>query len=141
MNLSINSVSNEKSYASIKTPKSQNNKDTQKVEDSSKDTQNTHKKKQIISEQEGKFYCKYMVDDDGSKVLLSKVPIAQVKEPNSLNESNEINVLHYNGVSTTRAAFEYKQQQRHLKSNSQEIMDILNGNLGIQNNSNSKLFD
>ena len=140
MNLSINSVSNEKSYASIKTSKSQNNKDTQKVEDS-KDTQNTHKKKQIISEQEGKFYCKYMVDDDGSKVLLSKVPIAQVKEQNSLNESNEINVLDYNVVSTTRAAFEYKQQQRHLKSNSQEIMDIINGNLGIQNNSNSKLFD
>lgn len=47
-----------------------------KKEKNNEQTENT-KEKQIITIQEGKFYAKYLVDDDGNKILLFKVPVKE----------------------------------------------------------------
>ena len=139
MSLSVNNVINKQSYPSVKTSESKSNdKDKNQIEDD-KDTHNSSKKKRIISMKEGKFYCTYMIDDDGMKVLIKKVPIVQVQKQNNLDnskQSDDINALDYNAVSTTRAAFEYKRHKSHLK----DIMNIINDSFGIQKNSTNKLF-
>lgn len=145
MSLSINNVYNEKSYSSLKLSESKiNDKNTNKVDDNSKDTQKSHKKKQVISQQEGRFYCTYVVDDDGMKILLSKVPISQEKNENKstdLDKSNEIESLDYKALSTSRTAFEYKKQQlHHNKSSLKDLLAALKGDLSNQSNSNKSLI-
>lgn len=58
------------------------------------------KKQQMISQVEGEFYCTYLVDETGKKILISKIPISQVeKEEICLNGSvfeNIKNVICHN---------------------------------------------
>lgn len=149
----INNVCNEKSYTSLITSeyKSKNKdaqdlqskiKDTQESQNKDKETQKLQKKKQMISEKEGNYYCTYMVDDEGQKTLIKKVPITQEQKQNSLQnsiESNETNFSDYNVKKNGSTTFEYK-QQLHMEAthrkNLREVMDMLKGNIGIQNKLN-----
>ncbi|KAJ49640.1 hypothetical protein BD780_001139 [Clostridium tetanomorphum] len=74
MNFYINNAYNSKSYNSSITSENQH-KD--------KDTEKLKKKKQIISEKQGKYYCTYVVDEKGQKVLLNKVLFLKWKNKKS----------------------------------------------------------
>ncbi len=145
MSFCINNVYSGKSYTPLITSEYQSkSKDTQELQDDSKDAQKLQKKKQVISEQEGKFYCTYMVDEEGQKILLSKIPIAQVEKQNSLQnsiESDKTKYCDYKVEENAHTAFKYKQQlnleSTHRKS-SREIMNILNGNMRNQSNATQR---
>lgn len=48
-----------------------------KAGSSKKEEETKEKGKQIITIKEGKFYAKYLVDDDGIKTLLCKIPVEE----------------------------------------------------------------
>ena len=48
-------------------------------------------RKQIITIHEGKFYAKYLVDDNWSKILLFKIPVEEEDNKNDLGNSKSIN--------------------------------------------------
>lgn len=45
---------------------------TSQYQHKSKDTEESKKKRQIISEREGKYYNTYVVDEKGQKVIINK---------------------------------------------------------------------
>ncbi|MBC2397946.1 hypothetical protein [Clostridium tetanomorphum] len=136
MNFYINNAYNNKSYSSSITSENQH-KD--------KDTDKLKKKKQIISEKQGKYYCTYVVDEKGQKVLLNKVPISQMEKQKVLEnstDSGKTKSCHYNANKNHSTAFQYKREM-HMEAthrkNLQEVMNILKGNVGIATTS-KKLF-
>ncbi|SFD01866.1 hypothetical protein [Clostridium uliginosum] len=142
MSFYINNVCSKKSYNSLITSEYQSkSKDIHESQENTKDTQKVQKKKQIISETEGKYYCTYMVDEEGQKVLLNKVPIAQVETQSNLQNtiaSHETNSCNHNIVRNARTAFECKQElqmEAAHRKNLHEVMDLIKGNIGIQSNS------
>lgn len=97
----------------------------------------TLKKKQIVLEREGKYYCTYIVDENGHKILLNRVP-AQAEEQKVLGKPIKSAIKPYdcNAAKNERTVFECKQQIRmeaSQKENLQGIMDILNQEIGILN--------
>lgn len=143
MSLNINNYNGSgQSCVSITSPKHTDNiKDTQESDDKNKDTQKTHKKKHVVSEKDGKYYCTYMVDDEGQKLLINKVPISQVSGQNDLLNSTKFNnteLGHSNVSSDAQTNIEYKRQldlESTHKKNIKGIMNILSGN-NIQSNNN-----
>ncbi|GAA0076642.1 hypothetical protein UT300005_10200 [Clostridium sp. CTA-5] len=130
MSFSINNVCSKKSYINNITS-----------EDRDKNAQELQKKKQIISEQDGKYCSTYVVDEEGHKVLLSKIPIAEMKKQNSLQNSNKYdntNSCNYNMSKNFKCKQQLNMEATHRK-NLQEIMDILKGNIDIKNNLNKCL--
>lgn len=70
MSLSISDFSSSNIYDyTLKTDKKNENTDENNAEVQKKKT------RQVVSEVEGKYYCTYMVDDEGKKTLISKVPV------------------------------------------------------------------
>ena len=69
------------------------------------------KKIQFVSQVEGQYYCTYMVKEDGTKILMSKVPVQAGPNTERKNEDT----LH--SPSTI---------------NTQEMMDILQAGAGLQ---------
>lgn len=118
---------------------------TSEHQNKSKDADKSQKKKQIVSEKQGKYYCTYVVNEEGKKVLLNKVPIAQVEKQKVLGnqtEPDKTKFCDYNVVENDSTAFECKQQMHmnaNHRKNLQEVMNILKGSVGIPNTSN-KLF-
>lgn len=137
MSLIINSNCAEKSYISLTTRK---NEDTNKNDN--KDTQKLQKKKHIMSQKEGNYYCTYMVDEEGGKILLNKLPVAESENQNNLKdsiESNESSAYSSKIITDSKSNFEYKQQlnlQATNKKNLKDIMKIICGN--SPNTSSSK---
>jgi len=103
-----------------------------------KDTEESQKKKQVVSERQGNYYCTYMVDEEGKKVLINKVPVEEAEEQNGLLNSNKSDgkkSCNYNSAKNTNTDFEYKQQmnmEATYRKNQQEIMK----NVGSTSNSN-----
>ncbi|AVQ38083.1 hypothetical protein C7M56_05070 [Clostridium botulinum] len=103
-----------------------------------KDTEESQKKKQVVSERQGNYYCTYMVDEEGKKVLINKVPVEEAEEQNGLlnsNKSDNKKSLIYNSAKNTNTDFGYKQQmnmEATYRKNQQEIMK----NVGNPINSN-----
>lgn len=132
----INSVCARKSHTSLILSEYQHE---------SKSAKESHKKKQIVLQREGGYYCTYIVDEKGQKILLNRVPIAQTEEKKNLGKaigSNEIMACDYDVIKNARTAFECKQQIRTKiahKENLQETMNILKEYVGIPNDS-SKTF-
>ncbi|WP_242850596.1 hypothetical protein [Clostridium lundense] len=118
---------------------------TSEHKNKNKDAEKSQKKKQIASEKQGKYYCTYVVGEDGKKVLLNKIPIAQVKKQKVLGnpiESDKTKSCDYNVVKNDSTAFEYKQQMHmnaNHRKNLQEVMNILKESVGIPNTSNKLL--
>lgn len=102
-------------------------------------TQATQKKKQIVSEREGKYYCTYIIDENGKKFLINKVPVAQVEEQKISGKplkSDAIINYYYSIMKNDSAVFECKQNMRMEaahKENLHEIMDLLKEEIGIKN--------
>lgn len=100
----------------------------------SKDTEESKKKKQIISEKEGKYYNTYVVDEKGQKVLINKVSIEQIeKQKNSQNSIGSDEAV--KNYSTTSKCIPKMHMEAVHRKNIQEVMDILRGNIGIHSNS------
>ena len=103
-----------------------------------KDTEESQKKKQVVSERQGNYYCTYMVDEEGKKVLINKVPVEEAEEQNGLlnsNKSDNKKSLIYNSAKNTNTDLGYKQQmnmEATYRKNQQEIMK----NVGSPSNSN-----
>lgn len=103
-----------------------------------KDTEESQKKKKVVSEIQGNYYCTYMVDEEGKKVLINKVPVEEAEEQNGLlssNKSDNKKSLIYNSAKNTNTDLGYKQQmnmEATYRKNQQEIMK----NVGSPSNSN-----
>jgi hypothetical protein len=127
---SINSVLNSKAYSFL----------------DSDSEEGKQKKKQIVTEREGNYYCTYIVDGNGNKVLLQQIPADQVEEkktPGTRKESSETAPCDYKSVKSARTAFECKQQmnlEKSHKQNLKEIMNILEEYAGIPQGS-GKTYD
>lgn len=139
MSMNINSIRDEKSYVSnVKSKQQHKNKETQELQESQK----SQKKKQIISQKEAEYYCTYIVGEKGEKILLSKVPIAQVENQNNLQNSfgsDKIKSCADKVINTARTALEFKQvmhREAEHKENIQEMINILKGDIGISKESN-----
>ncbi|MDD3268377.1 MAG: hypothetical protein PHX14_03580 [Syntrophomonadaceae bacterium] len=114
-----NSVYDEKSLIITECQRANNN------------TKSTSKKKQIASLREGKFYCIYLIEENGQKILLSRIPIKQIKKRRVSEKTSKYTVAScgYNA----RLASIYKQQNYIIaahKQNVQRIVDILNRGYG-----------
>ncbi|EHN15110.1 hypothetical protein [Clostridium sporogenes] len=129
MSCNVNNVCIRKPYDSFIMSKHQSKK---------KDTEESQKKKQVVSERQGNYYCTYMVDEEGKKVLINKIPVEEAEEQNGLlssNKSDNKKSLIYNSAKNTNTDFGYKQQmnmEATYRKNQQEIMK----NLGSPSNSN-----
>lgn len=125
----------------IESKSTQKSESTQNSEDSNKDEKKVRKKMQITSEIEGQYYCTYLVDEEGQKVKLSQVPIAQAGiQNNSQNqiESPSTTSSDYNLLKNAHVSFELKQQlnlENIHRHNVRGMMDLING----KNNSNDIL--
>ncbi|WPC39421.1 hypothetical protein [Clostridium sp. JS66] len=133
MSACINNVCNQDSYLNLATSKNQS---TSKDEDEVQ----KKKKRQIVSEQQGKYYCTYIVSEDGKKTLLRKIPIDKVKNQNNsqgLFTSNEIKHCSYEKTDqTVFAILKYKNQfhsENFRKQNIklQDMISMLKGTSGI----------
>lgn len=128
MSLFIDSARIGKTYTSIAALEDKNNDGN---------TQVKKKKKQILSVREGNYYCTYMVDEKGQKILLKRIPADRVKEQKGLGmerATNDVRPCDYNAVKNARTAFECKQQmgmQISHKKNLKEIMNILKDYAGV----------
>ncbi|NMM65416.1 hypothetical protein HBE96_22835 [Clostridium sp. P21] len=112
---------------------------TSKHQNSDKDTEKSKKSKQTISEREGNYYATYIVDEEGQKVLINKVPVTQMEKQKSSQNTITSNKEVKNNSSTP----EYNQKM-HIEAvhrkNIREVMDILKGTTPI-NNTPKKLFN
>ncbi len=140
LNINNNYNNSRQSCDSITSPKYLGKtKNTQESEDKNKYTQKTHTNKHIASEKDGQYYCTYIVDDEGQKLLISKVPISQVAGQNELLNSakfDDTKFCHSNVSSDAQINIEYKRQldlESNHKKNLKDIMNILSGN-NIQSN-------
>lgn len=119
MSCNINNVCSRKPYDSFIMSKHQSKE---------KDTEESQKKKQVVSEIQGNYYCTYMVDEEGKKVLINKVLVEEAEEQNGLlssNKSDNKKSLSYNSAKNTNTDFGYKQQmnmEATYRKNQQEIM-------------------
>lgn len=96
-----------------------------------------HKKPQLVSQREGKFYCTYVIGDDGKRRLISKIPILETESDKiSLTGSafeNIKNVVSHN-IKKTDGATDKKNQEttgESLHDNTQEMMELLKNSVGI----------
>lgn len=139
MELSVNNTCGEKSYTAIIDTKSKcesENADELKSAEKSKsadeEKMKKKKKKQIISEKEGQYYCTYIVNEDGKKILMKKIPVYQVEKQNKSQELMNFDFTNCcddkNVNETARAVFQYNQQlhkKNAHKKDLQEMIDIL----------------
>lgn len=125
----------------LESKSTQKNVNTQNSEDSNKDEKKVRKKMQITSEIKGQYYCTYLVDEEGQKVKLSQVPIAQAGiqiNPQTLIASSGTTSFDYNLLKDAHVSFEFKQQlslEGNHRQNVRGMMDLING----KNNSNEIL--
>ncbi len=100
--------------------------------------QKSQKKKQIVCEREGNYYCTYMVDDKGQKILIKKIPAPETDnlklKHEQKNEISQTNPSCYNIDRSGRTAFECKQEMKTQavhKENLHQIMNLLKEYSGI----------
>ena len=98
------------------------------------------KKQQIISVREGNYYCTYIVDEKGQKILLKRIPAEKDQKGLGVErETDDVKPCDYNAVKNARIAFECKQQMEleiSRKKNLKEIISILKEYAGIPTDSN-----
>lgn len=113
---------------------------------SSDEEEHKEKKKKIVTERQGNYYCTYIVDDKGQKILLKRIPAKQVEEKNNLGtQGNPIyaKLRDYSAVQNARTDFECKQKmniEASHKENLHKIMNILKEYSGVPTDSN-KSYD
>lgn len=95
---------------------------------------NTKQQKQFVSQAEGNFFCTYLIDSEGNKILVNKVPISQGHLDASVTDFEKVK---------TEAAPYSKNNDPNLKQqinleaahkvNIQDMMEILKSYAGIPN--------
>lgn len=103
----------------------------------SKDKKKTKKAREIISEKVGNYYCKYIVDENGNKTLVARVPASSVekqkKSPKLIDDSKS-KVCDFNTLQNTSTTFHRRQQlaiQSKHKDNLNDVLNILKDSMGI----------
>lgn len=113
----------------------------QNSEDNSIDNKEHKKKMQITSEIEGQYYCTYLIDEEGEKVKLSKIPIDKANVQSNIENpivSTNSSSLDYSLPKDANLSFQLKQQlnlEGNLRHNIHDMMELMNG----KNNTNDIL--
>jgi len=103
-----------------------------------------NKKQQFISQMEGEFYCTYVINETGKKILISKIPIVETEKENVTLEGSAFekikNLICHNNKNSEETTKNKEQitTEASLHSTNQEMMEILNSSVGIPNQSESK---
>jgi len=87
----------------------------------------TKQKRTVCSQVEGNFYCTYIVDSEGNKILINQVPVEQLSQSDTLATTSENNSL---GQATNKQETNLKGTHR---GNVQDMMEILKSCVGIPN--------
>jgi hypothetical protein len=95
-------------------------------------------KKQFVSQVEGKFYCTYLIDSKGNKVLINRLPVSQLGQldasASNLSDFEKIKqeVCLQRGNNDLRLKQQTNIEAAH-KVNVQDMMEILKSCVGIPN--------
>lgn len=101
---------------------------------SKKEEEAKERGKQIITIQEGKFYAKYLVDDEGSKTLLCKIPVEEENKKDrlcDLNSSGDKKYTECLGISgeykgnIRNAADKIEEKDNHIHDNIKEMLKMI----------------
>lgn len=96
------------------------------------DTKTAQKKEPVVSIREGKFYCIYLVEENGQKILLNRIPVDYLKKLRKPGKPMKYDVL-ASYDDNAPISLELKQQMSIAaahKQNVQKIMDILPSGYG-----------
>ncbi len=128
MSYSLSKINSVNMFSSLKPTQDKTEDDTM---------QKSQKKKHIVCEREGSYYCTYMVDEKGQKILIKRISADDTddkKSPQKHDEGEQINPSNYCIDKSARTAFECKQEMKSQavhKENVQQIMNILKEYAGI----------
>ncbi|SKC39996.1 hypothetical protein [Maledivibacter halophilus] len=87
-----------------------------------KDIKEEEEKKQIVVERDGKYSYTYMIDKEGRKILLRKIPVSQ--------EEQQENLQNLIKPDSTNQCKQQMYMEGIHRRNLQEIMNIIKGNIG-----------
>lgn len=130
MSISINGLSLNKSQPLVpSSAKSEDEKENVK-----------QSKKQFISQMEGDYFCTYLIDSNGNKILLNRIPVSQ----NEKQDQSSSNSLAFEKLKSTaylktgNANTDLEREQQATveaanKTNLQGIMEILKSYAGLPN--------
>lgn len=96
--------------------------------------QTDNKKKQILIVKEGDYYCTYILDEKGNKILLNRVPLKQEEQKADKPEKS----YNSNVLKNERTIFECQQRlqaESAHKENLQGMLNILQEQMGINKSS------
>ncbi len=82
-----------------------------------------HKRKKIISLRDGNYYCIYLVEENGQKILLNKIPVNRFKNPKNSEKPSKYYILRSCG-SNTRTLFKYQRQIYIVAAHQQNVQRI-----------------
>ncbi|CQR70353.1 hypothetical protein SOV_38900 [Sporomusa ovata DSM 2662] len=89
--------------------------------------ESSKQKRTICSQVEGNFYCTYLIDSEGNKILINQVPVEQLNQSDTLASASENNSL---GQAINKQETNLERVQ---KGNVQDMMEILKSCVGIPN--------
>jgi hypothetical protein len=142
MSLIINdNVNNKKNYGFITTSKHQIKfKSLKERQESESGAQKLKENKRVIKEQDKEFSYTYMIDDEGSKVLLNKVQLDELGNQSSFQnalETSKVNSSDYNIAVNAPSALGFQQLnlEAHYRSNIQGARNVINENAALKSSS------
>lgn len=142
MNLTIfENDRSKKNQGSITTTKHQIKfKSLKERQESESGAQKLKENKRVVKEQDKEFEYSYMIDDQGSKVLLNKVQLDQMGNQSSFKnvlDANKINSSEYNLAVNAPSVLGFQQLnlEAHYRNNIQDARNIINENAALKSSS------
>lgn len=100
--------------------------------DSDDKKKDTKQKKQFVLQVEGNYYCTYLVDSKGNKILINRVPISQI-DASATNFEKAKQKAYLSGENNHLNLKQQINSEAAHKVNVQSIMEILKSCVGIPN--------
>lgn len=132
---------NKKNQGSITTTKHQIKfKSLKERQESESGAQKLKENKRVIKEQDKEFCYTYMIDDEGSKVLLNKVQLDQTENQSSFQnvlDTSKVNSSDNNIAVNAPSALGFQQLnlEAHYRSNIQDARNVINENAALTSSS------
>jgi hypothetical protein len=130
-----------KNHCSITTTKHQVKfKSLKERQESESGAQKLKENKRVIKEQDKEFAYSYMIDDQGSKVLINKVQLDQMENQSNFKnvlDASKINSTEYNLAVNAPSALGFHQLnlEAHYRSNIQDARNVINENDALKSSS------
>lgn len=142
MNLKIiDNDNSKKNNGSITTTKHQIKfKSLKERQESESGAQKLKENKRVIKEQDKEFCYTYMIDDEGSKVLLNKVQLDKIGNQSSFQnalDASKVNSSDYNIAVNAPSALGFQQLnlEAHYRSDIQGARNVINENAALKSSS------